>query len=121
MMFFVCFLPVLGFSGQISDVSANKIVDSIYIIEGGAKTKYPYGIKSINTGGNKEKARQICLNTVRNNYQRWQISDKKYDYLEFLQRRYCPVGAHDDPRNLNSNWLNNLRRILGREFKIVEK
>jgi len=121
LVFLLVFLPVLAFSGQISDVSANKIVDSIYKIEGGAKTKYPFGIKSINTYGNYEVARRICLNTIRNNYFRWQKTPKTNDFLQFLQTRYCPIGAKDDPKNLNSNWLSNLRKTLGKEFKITEK
>lgn len=104
--------------GQISSNKVDKIVSAIYKIEGGAKTKYPFGIKSINTNGDYNKAKRICENTVRNNYVRWQKSSKSIDYLEFLQRRYCPIGASDDPKNLNSNWLKNLRKELGKDFKV---
>jgi len=100
--------------GQITTNQINKIVDSIYIIEGGANTKYPYGIKSIKT----DNPRQICYNTVRNQYIRWSNNGKTNDFLQSLQIRYCPIGAADDPRNLNSNWLKNLKNQLGKDFKI---
>lgn len=101
---------------QISDIYANKIANIIYIIEGGDKTKYPYGIKSIDTGGNKEKARRICLNTIKNNYIRWQKAglvnnNKKIDYLDFLADRYCPPS--DDPIG-NKNWKKNIKKLLNK-------
>jgi len=29
-------------------------------------------------------------------------------FIGYIQRRYCPVGADNDPSNLNSNWFKNV-------------
>lgn len=90
---------------------ANKIVDAIYKIEGAEKAVKPFGILSVPCDGYAD-CRQICLNTVRNNYKRWLKSDRSKTYLEFLANRYAPVGVSNDPNNLNKNWLSNLQRVL---------
>lgn len=93
-------------------VPPEKIADAIYIIEGGAKTRFPYGIKSIDTKGDKSFARKICINTVRNNYGRWQNAGRPGKYLDFLADRYCPPSA--DPVG-NRNWKRNIRAYV-KEF-----
>jgi hypothetical protein len=92
----------------INETYANKIADAIYIIEGGAKTKFPYGIISVKTND----PRRVCLNTIRNNWIRWQNAGSQGDYLQFLANRFAPIGANNDPKNLNKNWLPNLRKVL---------
>ena len=44
--------------------SNNQIANAIYKVEN--SVKFPYGIRSINTYGNKVYARKICLNSIRN-------------------------------------------------------
>ena len=46
------------------------------------------------------------------------VSNLKYNYfdlglntIESIQKKYAPVGAANDPNNLNSNWLNGVRKI----------
>jgi len=107
--------------GQLSSNNVNLIVNAIGKIEN--SVKYPYGIKSIPLKGDtfeqkKAYARRICTQTIINNYKRWQNSNKSLSYLEFLQRRYCPIGASDDTKNLNSNWLRNLRKELDGKVNI---
>ena len=72
--------------------------------------KYPYGIKSIDTKGDKEYAYKICLNSVRNGRKRWIKAGKPYDLITFIGMRYCPPKAHP----LNSNWVKNVKAILKR-------
>jgi hypothetical protein len=31
--------------------------------------------------------------------------------LAQIQQKYCPIGVANDPTNLNSNWLKNVRII----------
>lgn len=96
-----------------SGYSCNKIVDAIYRIEGGKNTNYPFGIKSVKCDGYDE-CRQVCLNTVRNNVNRWRKAEAEgdtRDYLTFLYHRYCPPQAH----HLNAHWLKNLLSILNQE------
>jgi len=90
-----------------------QIADAIYKAEGGSKAKKPYGILSIPCDG-EESCRVICINTIRNNRKRYKdYGHKKYDtYLKFLASRYAPIGAENDPTNLNENWLKNVKYFL---------
>lgn len=84
-----------------------RLVNSIYLAEGGKNTKFPYGIKSVKCDGEKD-CRQVCLNTVQNNYKRWLASDQKKTYLEFLRDRYAPLSDSQ----LNNNWLKNVKYLM---------
>lgn len=85
-----------------------KLADAIYVIEGGKKTKYPYGIKSINTKGNAAKARQICINTIRNTHKRWIAANKPNKFLDYLADRYCPPSVD---KVGNQRWKVNIRKF----------
>lgn len=93
--------------------SDEQIADAIYLAEGGAKTKYPYGIKSVVCHG-QEDCRKVCLNTIRNNRRRFaEYGHKKHSsFISFLASRYCPIGAGDDPTGLNKNWIRNVQYFL---------
>lgn len=84
----------------------NEIANAIYKAEN--SIKYPYGIKSINTYGDKDYARKICLNTIRNNRVRFAKQNKYNDFIEFLGSRYCPPSAH----SLNRHWVKNVKYFL---------
>jgi hypothetical protein len=86
----------------------NRIVNAIYYVEGGPKAKVPYGILSVRVK-NKEDARKICFNTVKNNIARWQKQTQEKDFLVFLANRYCPPSV--DPKG-NANWKKNIKAIL---------
>ena len=49
-----------------------------------------------------------CAATVQKHYDRWHKAGRKGDFLESLARRYCPVGADNDPTGLNKHWLKNV-------------
>ena len=83
--------------------SDNEIVSAIGKAEN--SQKYPYGIKSINTHSNKEYARQICLNSVRNGRMRWIKAGKPDDLIVFIGKRYSP------PRE-NPNWVRLVKYFL---------
>jgi hypothetical protein len=105
--------PLFGVSlagGQGQLYSDNAIASAIYIAEGGSKTNYPYGIKSINVHGNKSYALQICLNTIRHQRQIWLKTSKKVDFIDFLALRYAPPS--DSP--LNRNWAKNVKYWIGK-------
>ena len=97
-------------SAKLPEAEANRLVDAIYQIEGGAKTKYPYGIKSIDTKGDVDKARKICFNTVQNNHDRWIKAGKPGFYVDFLANKYCPPSAD---KQGNINWKKNVRKLWG--------
>ena len=86
-----------------------KIVAAIYRIEGGEHTKYPYGVRSIETNGNVERARTICAQTVSNQYIRWQKWGMTNDFRISLADRYCPKSC-DKQGNLN--WRRNIIKLV---------
>ena len=94
-------------------VDAERLADAIYRAEGGAKAKKPYGILSIPVR-DEAHARRICINTINNNVKRWEKAGRPGDYIEFLARRYAPVGASNDPNGLNHNWVRNVKAIYGK-------
>ena len=89
---------------QAAEPDYNKLADIIYKIEGGAKTKYPYGIMSIKTSN----PRQVCINTCKNNYKRWQAKPLGKTYFDYLADVYCPPSAD---RQGNINWKRNLKKL----------
>lgn len=92
-------------STPMPDERANQIADAIYKVEGGNKTKHPYGILSVKTND----PRKVCINTIKNNYVRWQKTGSKGDYLDYLADVYCPKSA--DPVG-NKNWKKNIHKFL---------
>lgn len=91
----------------------DQIANAIYKAEGGAKTRHPYGIKSINTYGNKEYARKICLNTIRNNRKRFAKQTKYKDFILFLGSRFCPTNIPSE-YSLNRHWVKNVYYFLNK-------
>lgn len=89
----------------LSSNQVNKIVNAIYRIEGGANTKYPYGVMSVKT----DNPRKICANTVRNTRARWIKAGAKGDFLDYLADRYCPPSV--DPVG-NRNWKKNIHKLV---------
>ena len=84
-------------------INVNKLANAIYIAEGGAKTRHPYGILA------KYKVttpRQACINKIKSALKRW---NGRGDFIAFLGKTYCPVGAFNDPTGLNRNWVKNVR------------
>jgi hypothetical protein len=92
-----------------SQYSNEAIVEAIGKAENSAK--YPFGIKSIDTKGDVEYAREICLNSVKNGRARWIKAGKPYDLITFIGLRFCPPKAH----KLNSNWVKNVKYFLERK------
>ena len=97
-------LPSVAWSFEYSD---DQIADAIYLAEGGAKTRFPYGIKSIDTKGNKKYARKICLNSIRNARKRWEMANKPEDFIVFMGRRYSPP-------HINPNWARLVKYFLNK-------
>ena len=105
------------FAANWEDYSDDQIANAIYWAEGGSTTKYPYGIL---TKYKTTTPRQACINTIR--HARRDFRGENYlglDFIEFLGSRYCPVGADNDPTNLNIHWIKNVKSLLmmGKEIK----
>jgi len=56
--------------------------------------------------------------TVVKNRIRWEKAGKKEDYITFLGRKYCPVGAENDPSGLNKNWIRNVNYWINKLKRI---
>lgn len=93
------------------NIDPNKLADAIYKAEGGAKTTHPYGIL---THYKKTTPRQACINTINNQIKRHAKHKRGKDFLVCLRDRYCPLKAKNDPKNLNANWLKNVRYFYER-------
>ena len=106
-MTILALLFLLG-RGEAREYSNNEIANAIYKAEN--SVKYPYGIKSIPTYGNKDYARKICLHTIRNHRIRHANHKCGLEFLLCLSNRYCPPTAH----KLNKNWVSNVRYWLAR-------
>lgn len=95
-----------------ASISQRALVDAIYVAEGGASAKKPFGVLSVPCSG-YTACRKICENTVRNNLKRWERKGRPGDYIDFLGARYAPISAHP----LNKNWTRNVRAIYERKIK----
>lgn len=103
------------FADGIDGYTVDQYVQAIYKTEGGDNAQYPYGIRSIKCD-TKQACERIARNTVKNNIKRYlDYGKNKYpSYLEFLASRYAPIGVTNDPKNLNKNWLKNMRYFLSK-------
>ena len=109
----VLFVLIAGTADAENDAMtypAEKIVDAIYLAEGGSKAQFLYGIRSVRYTGALE-ARQICLNTVRNQYKRHRAHTCGKPYMQCLADRYCPIGCDNDT-GTNKYWLKNVMYFL---------
>jgi hypothetical protein len=87
-------------------VDVEKLATAIYYAEGGAKTSHPYGVL---VHYKHTTPRQAAINTINHALRDW---NGKGDFVSFLGRRYCPVGAKNDPRGLNRNWIRNVKHFM---------
>lgn len=81
----------------------NRLVKAIYFAEGGSATRHPYGV----LGKWSIPAKQVCMNTVKNQWKRHLKHNCGKDYFTCLRDRYCPIGASND-NGTNKYWLKNV-------------
>jgi len=95
-------------------LNAQKLVDkAIYLAEGGAKTRHPYGVLN---KFQHTTPRQASLNTVLNVYKDFQNrgGGTEDQFMKMLTNQYAPLGVKNDPHNLNKNWYHNVKSIYDR-------
>lgn len=109
-LLFVLVLASASPAAAIEPQYAERIANAIYRAEGGSRAKVPYGILSVRVRNEKE-ARRVCLNTIRNNWQRWKKAGQPGQFIDFLGNRYCPPSI--DPIG-NRNWRRNVKYFLAR-------
>ena len=105
-LFMLYALYSIAYADNAPTVNVERLANAIYIAEGGNKTKHPYGILA------KYKhttPRQACINTIKSALKRYNKQGVKGDFIAFLGKTYCPVGAKNDPNGLNKNWVKNVK------------
>jgi hypothetical protein len=108
-LFITAAILILLFSCDIQPARAEtidieKLATAIYYAEN-SKT-HPYGILA---HYEHTSPRQACINTINHALRDW---DGKGDFIVFLGNRYCPIGASNDPKGLNKNWVRNVKYFL---------
>ncbi len=107
--FFAIILMVSGcneaFANNRIIISDEKLCEAIHKAEGNDN----YGILA---HYKHTSYRQACLNTIRHSRQRYVATHQKGDFIVFLSQTYCPIGASNDPRGLNKNWVKNVKYFL---------
>ena len=58
----------------------------------------------------EEEGRAETARLLHRYYRTWVARGRPDTFLTFVQQRYAPIGAANDPLNLNRNWL---RRVMG--------
>ena len=66
---------------------------------------------AINTTSTPQ-AQRVLTESIQNNYIRWVQAGKPGTFIDFMRDRWAPIGVANDPKNLNANWNNNVRRSL---------
>ncbi len=69
---------------------------------------FEFGIISAKDTDLETQCRYAC-ETIVNNVKRFHHQIDENDFITFLGSRYAPVGADNDPHNLNANWVRNVK------------
>jgi hypothetical protein len=96
-----CLLAVLATAGH---PNPEKLADAIYRAEGGAKARVPYGVLSVRVKDAAD-ARRITINSINNNWKRWEKANNNCTFIETMAKRWCPPSA--DPVG-HKNWIKNV-------------
>ena len=83
------------------------IVAAIRYAENGGKGK-EYGILHPRVKPTYRSQAGWCAATVQKNYDLWTNAGKPGRFIVYLGKKYCPVGADNDPDNLNRHWIKNV-------------
>ena len=101
-------------SGKVAekDKFISHVGEAIKVAEGDPSR---FGVRSEKVKSRGE-AQRILDNSVRNNRLRWEKAGKPGKFIDFMQKRWAPVGAENDPKGLNRNWSGNVRAALKRKL-----
>ena len=96
--------PAPAWAGEFN-LADERLANVVWRVEGGSKTRWPYGIQSVEVNGVVE-ARQVCLRSMRNHRVRHASHECGLDFLACWSRRWCPPN--------HEVWLRNVRAILAK-------
>lgn len=119
------FIAVISAEGQLtlyayemfdpSPKNIEKIVDSIFLAEGGSRAKKPFGVISVHCSGYKS-CRKVAHTTVRRTIDRYKKVRSNEDFFLFLGKRYAPKAAGNNP----TQWAKNVR-YLSKSKKLASR
>lgn len=92
---------------QAGHPNPERLADAIYRAEGGARARSPYGVLSVKVKDAAD-ARRITINSIENNWKRWERAGKPGEFIGFMADRWCPPSC--DPIG-NRNWKKNVKAI----------
>ncbi len=69
---------------------------------------FEFGIIIAKNTDLETQCRYAC-ETIVNNVKRFHRQIGENDFITFLGSRYAPVGADNDPHNLNAHWVRNVK------------
>ena len=92
---------------------AQKLIDAMERAEGGPAAFIRAVQISMPTVGNSAQARVVAANTIAHALWDFFINAGTEDaFVRFLGGRWAPIGAGNDPGNLNQNWVPNVLAAL---------
>lgn len=87
-----------------------QIAAAVKVAENNPKNNGVLSVPTANAG----QASTVLDNSVYNNFVRWDQAGRPGKFVDFMQRRWAPIGVSNDPHNLNKNWAGNVRGALQR-------
>lgn len=85
-----------------------QISGAVKVAEGNPRN---HGVLSVHTTDSGDASR-VLNNSVYNNFVRWEQDGRPGKFVDYMQHRWAPIGAKNDPSNLNVNWAGNVRKAL---------
>ena len=79
--------------------------------------KKNHGVLSVKTTNPSAIVNESVANNL-DRFMKGHPSNENYDnsqtprFVDFMQQRWAPIGAPNDPKNLNQNWAPNVRHYL---------
>jgi hypothetical protein len=109
---FLCVFCFVNASEAETLINIEKLVNAIYLAEGGERASHPYGIMR---KYKKTTPRRACFNTVRSSFKRFNAQTAENDFIIYLSKTYAPIGASNDPKGLNINWVKNVKYFYNKK------
>jgi len=80
-----------------------------------ASYNHPFGIlKSYCKPGDPDgQCKKGCKQTINKRLKMWKAEGEPGDFISYLQKSYCPIGAKNDPTGLNQHWTKGVRYFYG--------
>lgn len=110
----------------VTNIPANQrfelatIVAAIRYTENGSYGK-EYGILAKGCKKTYRSQAGWCAATVYKRYNAWVKLGSRGSFIEYLGKSYAPIGASNDPKNLNKNWVKNVEYYVAKQESIIKR